>query len=734
MSEGPKLYDTSPPQCIVDDMITGPTKFLRFKQIALRLDTHRYRGCRSCTHHKDDSQNSDTSYTEDLRSLHPPKNTADIPLRSGHSLTNDALPMDHNSDSIVEAIPLCEAGPDDQMPPHHTSDDDFNDYDSAPILRKQQDILVNTWSFDGYGNFILESCWGTWIDYGYRLIPRFFSMFPHNPPAQHLEHLLPTEGSIQTHQFSDTEPSESLSSSWATNSVGSSSLDDDDPGIAAIKPPTPDPPELTLGLQGMLDEAGLLEDTMDSQNIFVCGKGRTGELFRVDPTIDEIKIAPNAISTSYDLDSLIYATYRLKFRAPIHLHLNPLLGSRAPFWKNNQIHVNILSPPTDVGSRSRTTKTFTLNQIPHTHFGQLGIGAVLFNIYIFFPRMIHKHPKHKFMLNMIPLPVQELWFSSAIIPAAREVFANSFPGTTEYLPGSLEELQLKKGVHGPKTIVTSPACLDMLQDTLRSRILNNPDLLQRFGSCFFVVDSRGIKLLSKQYELQTQPQGTIQKMLPFLDLEHMMDREHGELVLDLGISYHPPTNQGPRIGLWKLAKVNNSYGIMGTTKGRQHHTCTLDGYGGRQAPLGKARKLHTQLLLRSTYNLVFEVVRVGSQTQYLCTDADAVMAGDRYMKACQSWKDLFHKAISQSFGVREEVRGSAAAIFYLFHQSSAKVTSSSTAMDMPLNLLHRPTITCDRILYFGFHPIYTFPGFPDVFQNSKTFSRNYLPFGLTITG
>ena len=43
MSEGPKLYNTSPPQCIVDDMITGPTKFLRFKQIALRLDTHRYR-------------------------------------------------------------------------------------------------------------------------------------------------------------------------------------------------------------------------------------------------------------------------------------------------------------------------------------------------------------------------------------------------------------------------------------------------------------------------------------------------------------------------------------------------------------------------------------------------------------------------------------------------------------------------------------------------------------------
>jgi len=128
------------------------------------------------------------------------------------------------------------------------------------------------------------------------------------------------------------------------------------------------------------------------------------------------------------------------------------------------------------------------------------------------------------------------------------------------------------------------------------------------------------------------------------------------------------------IGLWKLAEVCTSYDVMGTRKGRTHHACTLDGYGGRQAPMGKARKMHTQLLSRSTYNLVFEVIRAGGQVQYLCSDADAIKASDRYMRACQAWKDLFQQAACKSFGVREEIRGSAAAIFDLFCIVSVKVT------------------------------------------------------------
>jgi hypothetical protein len=155
---------------------------------------------------------------------------------------------------------------------------------------------------------------------------------------------------------------------------------------------------------------------------------------------------------------------------------------------------------------------------------------------------------------------------------------------------------------------------------------------------------------------------------------HMQNRKHGELILDMGISYHPLSREkGPLVGLWKLQQTGHSYQLMGTLAGTTHHTCTLAGYGGRQAKMDKSRRLKTELLYRSTYNLVFELVRVGNHGEYLCSDDDAIRAGSKYNDACQAWKSLFFQAMDKSFGVREEVRGSAAAILDLLPQAPAKV-------------------------------------------------------------
>jgi hypothetical protein len=70
-----------------------------------------------------------------------------------------------------------------------------------------------------------------------------------------------------------------------------------------------------------------------------------------------------------------------------------------------------------------------------------------------------------------------------------------------------------------------------------------------------------------------------------------------------------------------------------------------------------------------------EVIRTSGQTQYVCGDADAIKGGDRFIGACSAWKELFQQAMSKSFGVRDEVRGSAVAIFNLFGVASEKVTS-----------------------------------------------------------
>jgi len=47
----------------------------------------------------------------------------------------------------------------------------------------------------------------------------------------------------------------------------------------------------------MLDEAGPVANTPESQNVFVCGKDRTGEFFLVDPTKDEIKVSAEETSS-----------------------------------------------------------------------------------------------------------------------------------------------------------------------------------------------------------------------------------------------------------------------------------------------------------------------------------------------------------------------------------------------------------------------------------------------------
>ena len=679
MSQDQETYNVTPPQEVLDDMMTQPHKFQWVREIALRLDAKRRRGCSSCNVEEDEPhyEGSDAADSD-----HPPSLSRRV-SRKLHRRVRPSIPRHPAGRTQPPAAPIhihTAEGEGDGLPTsaQDSDDDDFDDYDDAPVMQTQDKILERTWSFDGYGKLILETCWSNWVDRGFRLKRRFFSMFPDTPPAQHIEHLLPitaaSTASLEMEESSDDSKSSRTSSFEAINSTSSGS-------DMSVSPPRfpisiPDPPKLKLGLQGMLDEAGPLENTTDSHNIFICGKARTGTLFGVDPTLDETRIPTTDILQSGDLDSLIHVTHKLKFKAAMHLHLTPLMGSRAPFWKSNHVYVNVLCPPTDLGSRSHITKPYMLNQIPHMHFGQLGTGSILFNVYVFFPRMIQKHPSHNFMLNMIPLPVQELWLESGVIPAAREVFADGFPGTTEYVPWSLEQLRLKRGGdRGPKTIPMSPSCLDRLQDILRNRMKNHPDLLQRFSSFFFVLDSRGIKLLSKQYPLNTQTQAVVQDMLPFLDLNHMMDREQGELVLDLGISYHPPTHGAPMVGLWKLSEVNRSYQVMGTRTGKVHHGCTLRGYGGKQAPMGKTRRMHTQLLSRSTYNLVFEVIRTGGQTQYLCGDADAIKGGDRFIGACSAWKELFQQAMSKSFGVRDEVRGSAVAIFDLFGVASEKVTS-----------------------------------------------------------
>jgi hypothetical protein len=432
-----------------------------------------------------------------------------------------------------------------------------------------------------------------------------------------------------------------------------------------------------MGAQDMLDEAGPVENVHASQMVFVCGKSRDNRYIQVDLEQDKVDVMDSDVVVSVDLDSVIWVSLELKVAGPINLHLLPLLSDRAPFSTNNHIYVQILNPPTKndrrYGRRSQTSSKYSLSQIPHTHFGQIGQGSGQFNIYVFFPRMIRRDPGTRRMATLIPWEVQDLWLSEVVMPAVRTSLQN-YPGILEYLPISVEHLRWRTGdKRGSKTIPITPNALDTIQASLRHLLKEKPDLLGRFGSFFFVVDARGIKFLSKQHSTSTNLYQALCTAVPHLDWAHMSDRSQGELFLDLGISYHPPPTSEPLVGLWKLSMVEDSYMMMGMKAGTVHHSCTLSEYGGRQAEMRLQRMKQVHIAFRSTYNLCFEVVRRSGQAQYLCKDEDGIMVNQKFLTGCDQWKNLFQTAQKNSFGVREEVRGSGIAILNMLDAAPDKV-------------------------------------------------------------
>ena len=152
----------------------------------------------------------------------------------------------------------------------------------------------------------------------------------------------------------------------------------------------------------------------------------------------------------------------------------------------------------------------------------------------------------------------------------------------EYIPGSLQEIQLKtKGQKQHSTTVTSPTSIMQLIANMKQIVAENSALLGRYGSFFFAADARGVKLVTKQSFQDKNPPALSDIFQDFDDLDwpHMLDRSKGKLYLDLGISIH---NKGtiPLVGLWQLNKLHDFSALMGIKTGQVHHFGTLGFYGG----------------------------------------------------------------------------------------------------------------------------------------------------------
>jgi hypothetical protein len=531
----------------------------------------------------------------------------------------------------------------------------FDDYGSAPLSTQWTPPALNTWTFDSSGLLLVPDWASAWKDQGYRLPPDFDKISFKKDPTDYISRLFPVEPSETSSMPDDMD----TDSSQDTTSMSAYS---------------------------MLQEAGRVSKTKESYDVFVRGKTRGGDFIKFDIKKDHQHLTRGQISLSVDIDSIIWVTRGKEFlcRGALNLHLKPHYSDQPPFSANPAVYINLFKAPDDEAElknpQSRSKAKLPLSSIPHMPFGYFGEATQQFNLYVFFPRMVHKNINNNRAITIMPSELQDLWISEAVYKALYATM-DCFPGTSEYLPRSMDQLRKARSGHGRQpTFPVSPSAVTSLLANIHSEVLdNNQDLLSRFGSFFFVLDSRGIKTLTKQHTSEMNVFEMLQTLIPSLAWDHMKDRTNGELYLDLGISFHPINTSEPMVGLWKLSSLQSSYSLMGISKQncKEYHHNTMQDYGGMKAQTSEGTRHHTHITKRISYNLHFEVVRQPGQQDYISTLGDAIRCNQKYVEGCQHWVKVLEAGEKHSYGVRDELRASAHVVNELFPIVMERVRFSS---------------------------------------------------------
>jgi len=407
-------------------------------------------------------------------------------------------------------------------------------------------------------------------------------------------------------------------------------------------------------------------DSTESFDAFV--RGRAGQTHvRVDLERDHVPLGPADINVSVDIDSLVWVTPQLHFHKAMSIFLGPVLDREAPIKKHNHVYVEITVPQSEEDAAALGERTewwslpLALSAIPHTSFGTIGSGSGSLNIYIFFPRMIHRDELSGRRAVNMPKEVLDYFWTHVLLPA---IGHNVGDAEAPYAALTLPEVRYKARKGGsqqckpgrPKAIPFAPKMLEDIVRTMRKIVEQEPEKLTLFGSFFFVVETKGIKLWTKSSAEERKPIQALISEFPALDWDHMTDRRNGELVIDLGITFHPIWNE-PLVGLWRLEQLEASFGASGFARGNVHHTCTLGRYGGLQAEMNQERARQTHMCFRSAYNLAYEAVRPNNNSPTFVMDSDAYACNPQFMKECNLAIEMYEgKAKERSYGVRDEYR------------------------------------------------------------------------------
>ena len=511
---------------------------------------------------------------------------------------------------------------------------DFDDYFHGPSLEDMRMFQrlggLESQPLDWFSKPTIRSPWELFRDWGYRIEPEFALMFACSKPQKVIEHLLP-------------------------------------PPRPHVKKDEPTHPDVcVMGMGEMLDEAGD-EGSTGSMEIFIKGTTFDGRLVKLDPVRDSC--IPRNYVLSSDLDSIIVTTHRLKVQGDVDIEVLPYSGWQPPIPKSNHTYVELLMPQSenDIESGGRTewfSTRHSVSTIPHMPFGKIGP----FHITVHFPRMKHKDPISNHNATLIPWEVQNLFFIEVLYPA---IIAGENPSTMPYKDYTMDQWKWKaannpKFSGSRKTVVVTADQFDAIQTAMPEIISADPDDLGIFASHYFIMEAKGIKHHTNCVigEDNTDPYESLCQKFPYLDFEYLQKRENGQLVMDLGLGFHPIGEDDEQlVCLWDLNKLEDLYGAAGMLKGTVHHTNTMANCGGRQAEMGQVRASLVQICFRSTYGLHYEPVRRvrGGEISF-CDDADAYNTNTTFMKSCGDYIKMLNGGRTKTYGARDEIRGSGVAI------------------------------------------------------------------------
>jgi hypothetical protein len=650
VTEGADVFDREPLESSLLQ-ITGPELRAQFDELAIGL-TQAEDSCQRCKQGYLTNQNSDNV---EVNVGSSPEESSDeesniqpnVPAAKRKKFTllkraRDRSRMKPVAPSTVKAHITIPAQKFNPLP----RDANFDDYFGGPTLEdmrwlERSSRIEEAYPVGRYAIPTIRSPWELFKDYGYRLDPSFSTMFNDSTPQFVAKHLLP---------------------------VG-------DPPQSTRAEMQPDARVIGMGQMLMAGPAG----SRSSMEAFVQGKIES-QFICLDLEQDHCPLRPDEVVLSMDIDSIIWVTRLLRVKTEVMIHQLPD-SSRIPHLAaHNHVYVELLVPQSDEdkvgGGRTEWwTNRYALSTIPHAHFGKVGQGSGSFDIHVFWPRMKHKNYLTGRWATLVPVEIQSRWLSQVVHPA---IIRHSDSGTLPYVDFTLEHLEMKMSKKHAATKCTpvDASRLEGVQRTMHQIIKGN-DSLAMFGSFFFMADIRGIKRSTSVLENSGRsPYDVLVKKFSSMDWEYMLDRQNGELFMDLGMAFHPnPKNKEPLIGLWRLDKLRDSFAAAGMKAGTEHHANTLANYGGIQSEMAQRRAAIVQLTFRSAYNLVFEIIR-RPEKNYFCEDVDAHDVNHAFLDCIDKYEKMYKKSSEKLYGTREEIRGSGRAIRQALSVAPQKVSFS----------------------------------------------------------